>query len=77
MKRVLIVAAALSAFSLPVLAQGNASGTSVGGPARVGPPGQIGGGVPGSQPNVVEQRMTEGKAATPARKARRGKKKGM
>ena len=77
MKRVLIVAAALSAFSLPVLAQGSASGTSAGGPARVGPPGQIGGGVPGSQPNVVEQRMTERKAATPARKARRGKKKEM
>jgi hypothetical protein len=81
MKRALIVAAALTAFSLPVLAQGSASGTSAGGPARVGPPGQIGGGVPGTQPNVVEQRMTERKAATPARtvsrKAKKKKKKAM
>jgi hypothetical protein len=74
MKRALIVAAALTAFSLPVLAQSSPSGTSAGGPARVGPPGQIGGGVPGTQPNVVEQRMSERKAATPARKAKKKKK---
>ncbi|NNM71947.1 hypothetical protein [Enterovirga aerilata] len=75
MKRVVIAAAVLAAVSGPVLAQSRASGTSAGGPARVGPPGQIGGGVPGTQPNVVEQRMIERKAATPApRTARKAKK---
>lgn len=57
MKKALIIAAALSVLSLPALAQSTPSGTSAGGPGRVGIPGQIGGGVPGSQPNVVERRM--------------------
>lgn len=57
MKKALIIAAALGALSLPALAQQTPSGTTAGGPARVGAPGQIGGGVPGSQPNVVERRM--------------------
>lgn len=81
MKRILIIAAAAAALALPAFAQSSSSGTSAGGPARVGPPGQIGGGVPGSQPNVVEQRMTERNAATPApamkRSAKRKKKKAM
>jgi hypothetical protein len=79
MKRVFVAAAAFCALSLPAMAQGSASGTSAGGPARVGPPGQIGGGVPGTQPNVLEQRMIARKAATPApkaaRTARAGRKK--
>ena len=56
MKKALIIAAALGALSLPALAQQTPSGTSAGGPGRVGNPGQIGGGVPGSQPNMVERR---------------------
>ena len=68
MRSVLVIAAAFAAFSLPALAQQTPSGTSAGGPARVGAPGQIGGGVPGTQPNVVEQRMTARKAARPMKK---------
>lgn len=58
MKKALIIAAALGALTLPAFGQSTPSGTSAGGPARMGPPGAIGGGVPGTQPNVVEQRMT-------------------
>lgn len=56
MKKALFLAAALGALSLPALAQQTPSGTTSGGPGRVGIPGQIGGGVPGSQPNMVERR---------------------
>ena len=52
MKKILFAAAAVSLLSLPALAQSTPSGTSAGGPARVGTPGQVGGGVPGSQPNM-------------------------
>jgi hypothetical protein len=79
MKAKLILAAGLVALAVPALAQNAPSGTSAGGPGRMGYPGQIGGGVPGSQPNVVEQRMIERKAATPApqpaRSARKATKK--
>ena len=81
MKSLLIAGLALAALSLPAHAQGRAGGTSAGGPARVGSPGQIGGGVPGSQPNVLEQRIMERKAAmtaadaAPAPKAKRPRKR--
>ena len=75
MKLRLIFAAGLMALAAPAFAQNAPSGTSAGGPGRVGYPGQIGGGVPGSQPNVVEQRMTERKAATAAPNAARTVKK--
>ena len=71
MKSVLVIAAAFAALSLPALAQQTPTGTNAGGPARVGNPGQIGGGVPGTQPNVVEQRMTERKAARPMKKKKK------
>ena len=62
MKKMLIIAAAMGALSLPALAQQSPTGTNAGGPARVGNPGQIGGGVPGTQPNMVERRMMPKKA---------------
>jgi hypothetical protein len=71
MKSVLVIAAAFAALSLPALAQQSPTGTNAGGPARVGNPGQIGGGVPGTQPNVVEQRMTERKATRPMKKKKK------
>lgn len=73
MNKALIIAAALGAMSLPAFAQSTPSGNSAGGPARVGPPGQIGGGVPGSSPNVVEQRMMPKKAMTSKKKMRKKK----
>ena len=77
MKKALIFAAALSALSLPALAQSTPSGTSAGGPGRVGIPGQIGGGVPGSKPNVVEQRMMPKKMMKKRMMRKRMKKKMM
>lgn len=41
MKKVLIAAAALSLLSLPALAQQTPNGSSAGGPARMGAPGQV------------------------------------
>ncbi|MDB5510782.1 MAG: hypothetical protein JWR08_265 [Enterovirga sp.] len=64
-----MIAAAIGVFAVPAAAQQTPGGTSAGGPARVGIPGQIGGGVPGTQPNVVEQRMT-GKARKASSKKR-------
>lgn len=72
-RSMLMIAAAIGVLAVPAVAQQSPSGTSAGGPARVGIPGQIGGGVPGSQPNVVEQRMT-GKA-TAKRTSRKKTKK--
>ncbi len=71
MRSLIVVAAALAVLTVPALAQQTPSGTSAGGPARVGNPGQIGGGVPGTQPNVVEQRMTARKAARPMKKKKK------
>ena len=73
MKRALIIAAALGALTLPAFGQATPSGTSAGGPGRVGPPGAIGGGVPGSKPNVVEQRLSS-KKVMKRKKASRKKK---
>ena len=75
MKRALIIAAALGALTLPAFGQATPSGTSAGGPARQGPPRAIGGGVPGTQPNVVEQRMGPKKASMMRKKARRNRMK--
>ena len=57
MKKVLFAAAALTILSLPALAQQTPNGNSAGGPARVGEPGQVGGGVPGTMPSMTERRM--------------------
>lgn len=56
MKKAMLFAAALGLLSVPAFAQQSPTGQSAGGPARVGSPGQIGGGVPGSRPGVVGQR---------------------
>ncbi len=56
MKKAMLFAAALGMLSLPALAQQSATGQSSGGPARVGTPGQVGGGVPGTRPGLVAQR---------------------
>ena len=57
MKKALIIAAALSALSLPALAQGlQPSGTRAGGPGQVGAPGELGGGVPGAKPKMMMRR---------------------
>lgn len=79
MKKALFLAAALGALTFPALAQQSPSGTRSGGPAAVGNPGQIGGGVPGTQPNVVERRMMMKKRMSHHRKMkhRRHKKKMM
>jgi hypothetical protein len=72
MKKVLLIAAALGALSLPALAQQSPTGQSSGGPARVGNPGQIGGGVPGAsagQAGMAETR-TAPKKTRKAKKAR-------
>ena len=74
MKKALILAAALGALSLPALAQQSPGGTTAGGPARVGQPGEIGGGVPGTRPGTVERRMTSKKMM---RKKRMMKKRTM
>lgn len=74
MKRALLIAAAVGALTLPAFGQSTPSGTSAGGPARVGPPGQIGGGVPGTQPNVVERRMMPKKMMSSKKKKMRRKK---
>ena len=75
MKKVLFAAVALSVLSLPALAQQTPNGNSAGGPARVGEPGQVGGGVPGTKPNMGERRMMARKMAH--KKHRRMKKKMM
>ena len=76
MRTFAFAALTLCILSHPAAAQSTPGGTSAGGPARVGIPGQIGGGVPGSQPNVVEQRLQEKKAAMEASKeARKTRKK--
>ena len=79
--KALIVAAALGVLSLPAFAQqAPGTGTNSGGPGRVGIPGQIGGGVPGSQPNITTQRenMTPAAAARPrTAKPRKAKRKSM
>lgn len=61
MKKTLLIAAALAALSLPALAQQSPTGNSAGGPARVGNPGEIGGGVPGTRPSIspMERRTTK------------------
>ena len=61
MKKALILAVALGALSLPALAQQTPNGNSAGGPARVGEPGQIGGGAPGSKPGAMETTMKKKK----------------
>jgi hypothetical protein len=74
MKRTLLLAAALGALAMPAFAQQSPSGTSAGGPARVGNPGEIGGGVPGTRPGVVGA-QAEPMRAAPVRKAKRKRSK--
>lgn len=74
MKKALILAAALGALALPALAQQSPGGTTAGGPARVGQPGEIGGGVPGTRPGMAERRMSSKKMM---RKKRTMKKRAM
>lgn len=77
MKKTLLIAAALSVLSLPVFAQSTPSGTSAGGPARVGQPGEIGGGVPGTKPGVspVGREMTRPAMRRPMMKRKAMKRK--
>lgn len=77
MKKTLLIAAALSALSLPVFAQSTPSGTSAGGPARVGQPGEIGGGVPGTKPGVsaVDREATATRRPMMKRKTMKRKKR--
>lgn len=56
MKKVLFAAAALTILSLPAFAQQTPNGNSAGGPGRVGQPGQVGGGVPGTRPSMMPKR---------------------
>ena len=51
-KMTLLAAAMFAAIALPALAQQSPTGQSSGGPARVGNPGEVGGGVPGTRPGV-------------------------
>jgi hypothetical protein len=74
MKRTLLLAAALGALALPAFAQQSPTGQSAGGPARVGNPGEIGGGVPGTRPGVVGS-QAEPMRAAPVRKKKRSKKR--
>jgi hypothetical protein len=75
MKKVLLIAAALGALSLPALAQQSPTGQSSGGPARVGTPGQIGGGVPGASAGQagMAETSTAPRKSRKAKKARRAK----
>lgn len=52
MTKAMVIAAMLGILTVPALAQTTGTGTSAGGPARVGIPGQVGGGVPGARPNI-------------------------
>ena len=61
MKKALLFAGALALFGAPAFAQQSPTGQSSGGPARVGIPGQVDGGVPGSRPGMAAQRMGGGK----------------
>ncbi len=56
MKKALLFAAVFGALSIPALAQQSPTGTSAGGPARVGTPGQVDGGVPGTRPAAMGSR---------------------
>lgn len=56
MKKAMLIAAAIGLLSVPALAQQSPTGQSSGGPARVGTPGQVSGGVPGTRPGMMMQR---------------------
>jgi hypothetical protein len=85
MKKAFLIAVALGALSLPALAQQSPTGQSSGGPARVGVPGQTGGGVPGTTPNVSgggsagtsmdRGSAMEGQRMAPARHSRKHSRK--
>lgn len=53
MKRAILIAAALGWLAMPAFAQSAPTGQTAGGPARVGIPGQVGGGVPGTRPGTA------------------------
>jgi hypothetical protein len=62
MKKALLIAAGLALLSIPALAQQSPTGQSAGGPARVGNPGEVGGGVPGTMPNKpMKKKMKKAK----------------
>lgn len=63
MKKAMVIAAMFGLLTVPALAQSStANGTTPGGPARVGIPGQVGGGVPGTRPSMGPRpRMMRGR----------------
>lgn len=77
MKKAYVIAAALGLLALPALAQQTPTGQSAGGPGRAGIPGQVGGGVPGTQPNMGAPRRMGRKMMRRPKMHRRMMKKRM
>jgi hypothetical protein len=72
MKKTILIAAAVTLLAVPALAQQSPTGQTSGGPARQGIPGQTGGGVPGTQPNLTpSQSEAAAKPATNRKSTRR------